>query len=121
MNDLSETVREQLVGRFPKLFSPKGKQKKPIKVGIHEDILKKCPELSLDDVKLALRNYTGGPTYLENIKLGQPRFDLDGQPAGTIEDKDVNYAFHRMRSIRKRWRKTAVEKRAQRRDATSAK
>lgn len=84
-------VLKQLCKLFSKCFS--FKERKPLKVGIHHDILQAMGE-SIDPKELhgALRYYTGGLAYLKALAVGQPRVDLQGRAAGEVTAEERRIA-----------------------------
>lgn len=87
-------VRQALHITYPKCFAAKGQQKRPLKIGIHKDLLangrEMMPGLSCRLIRAGLRDYVSGPTYLRNMLAGAERIDLDGNPAGVVtEDHEV--------------------------------
>lgn len=77
-------VRSILVKRFPQTFGGRGKIKRPLKTGIHEDIAAACPDLSHEEIKLALWDYCTGMKYLQELVTGASRIGLDGLPHGQV-------------------------------------
>jgi hypothetical protein len=99
VSDETTRIRERLVREFPHVFQPKGWAKPPLKVGIHRDILERLPDLFTHQVRAALRDYTGGPTYLRGLKAGALRFDLDGKWAGNVTEDEAKSAKQRLDEI----------------------
>ena len=84
-NSIRRRVRELLVERFPKCFMPKGTIKKPLALGIHEPIARRCPDLTENEIKIALRDYTrGNHKYRSQLFYGAERIGLDGEVAGYV-------------------------------------
>lgn len=77
-------VRDVLVKRFPLAFMPQGSPKIPLKVGIARDVIERCPDIPMPNVKLFFGDYAGGYRYQQAILAGEHRFDLDGKIAGQI-------------------------------------
>jgi len=73
-----------LAERFPKCFSVFERDRKLLKVGIDRDIVARAPDIAEADLAHALRLYTGNVHYLALGIVGAPRFDLDGNEAGTV-------------------------------------
>ena len=71
----------QLAALFPNCFR---QPCEPLKVGIHNDIVARHPELRPSVHANALKAYTRSLCYLETIKAGAARIDLEGNPAGTV-------------------------------------
>jgi sRNA-binding protein len=90
-NSIART-RAELVQRFPKCFQPRGQAKLPLRVGIFGDIRKAWPEIGWGPLSRALANYTSGPTYLQAIVEGAPRYGLDGAPVGEVDKKQADHA-----------------------------
>lgn len=84
-------IMEWLKTIFPQCFI-KGEGKKPLKVGIHEDILAFCrehyPTVSENLLKKAVKMYVLGYQYLSSFKAGAPRVDLNGKPSGVVTEND---------------------------------
>jgi ProP effector len=78
-----------LAERFPKCFSL-GAPRKPLKVGIHADILAALGEaIAAEKLRRGLAAYTGTATYLRGIVAGAIRRDLHGQAAGRVTEKEA--------------------------------
>lgn len=84
MTESIAATRRLLAETFPKCFMPKGAEKPPVKIGIHQDILARLPDLDPGALARALADYTKGDTYRRNLRLGRARIDLDGNPSGTV-------------------------------------
>ena len=70
-----------LCEKFPKAFSLKQEEIKPLKIGIINDLKEKISELdgiSLSKIRAAVRKYTYSIQYLDVVKEGAKRVDLDG-------------------------------------------
>jgi ProP effector len=71
---------------FPALFGPGGPPK-PIKLRIQVDIQARAPGVfSKRSLSLFLSRYTTSTAYIKALLASGQRFDLDGQPAGEIEE-----------------------------------
>jgi ProP effector len=68
VRDIIATLAE----RFPACFSL-DRHRKPLKVGIHDEVLAALPDVPAKQVGLALRAYTSNPSYLHFIREGAPR------------------------------------------------
>jgi ProP effector len=97
-------LRQLLAERYPNAFKPKGAQKLPLKIGIHNEIVAANPELTAEEVRAGLADYTGGPKYLEHLLPGAVRIGLDGSPAGTVTEREANWARIRLKHLRATWR-----------------
>ena len=89
-------TRELLVKTYPNCFAGKGKPKRPLAVGIFEDILNQFPEIGFKRLQEALDDYTSGPTYLKSIVDGAERVRLDGSCLGVVTAGQAQHAKHRM-------------------------
>ena len=56
---------------------------RPMKIGIDKDIVQ-SGKVPLKVVKVALRCYTRLEPYLQEVRTGQFRVDLEGRPAGRV-------------------------------------
>ena len=82
-----------LAERFPKCFTAFQKKRKPLKIGIHGDIADQFGDtVDRKTLALALRLYTGNVFYRMAQREGVPRFDLDGEPCGTVSEEDAQSA-----------------------------
>jgi ProP effector len=81
-NDIIEILAEW----FPAASSVYEARRRPLKVGIHLDILERTAgAIEPKELSRALRFYTGNPAYLQrSTRPGAVRIDLDGQPAGEV-------------------------------------
>jgi ProP effector len=71
--------------RFPHCFAGlKERTRKPLKIGIHRDILAAMPELAESDVSRALKFYVTRFGYLASCIENSPRIDLNGESAGVV-------------------------------------
>lgn len=100
----SEEDREYLRTRFPGCFGRKGETKRPLAVGILNDIVALVPELSKTRIRQALQNYTSGPTYQRNLIPGVVRINLLGDDAGTVTAEQSQHAKEQLKAMRKRKR-----------------
>jgi len=109
MNDQRLTAALELIGilaeRFPAAFAIKPYHRRPLKLGIHVDILAQLGDMtSPRDLSTALRIYVGNIGYLKALVAGADRIDLNGMPAGTVtaEHADIAKAqYERQREKRK--------------------
>jgi ProP effector len=96
------TVRAILAERFPLAIKPKGADKSPLKIGVKQDVIARCPDLSKRQIRDALRDYTSGFLYLRALINGACRIDLDGQPAGEIAAEHRTGAQARLIKLQRR-------------------
>ena len=71
----------------------------PLKISIHKDIPGGLIEPKV--VRLAFRLYVNNPGYLNAMRLGVARVDLNGEAAGTVGENDAKSAQARLNGIRK--------------------
>src|SRR5262245_39829786 len=81
-------VIRTLAERWPKTFFPKAKKRKPLKVGILEDLTAAAPDINRKTLRLALRMYTITDAYLFACSKGHKRIDLNGNEVEEISEKD---------------------------------
>lgn len=92
----AEAVREILVAHFPRCFKPKGQPKQPLALKLHLRIRDRIAGLSRDDIFWALKDYTGGPTYLKAMIEGAARIGLDGEIDGVVDAQAAAACAHRL-------------------------
>ena len=69
----------RLAELYPNCFRQPGQ---PLKIGIHNDVIARHPELQPGLIASALRTYTRSVGYLKTLKAGAVRIDLEGNPVG---------------------------------------
>ncbi|MBZ9557512.1 MULTISPECIES: ProQ/FINO family protein [unclassified Modicisalibacter] len=76
---------------------------RPLKVGIHEDLLalEPWPEKL---VRRALACYVHLPRYLKAVRAGAERVDLEGQPAGVVDDEEARHARKKLEALQAKQR-----------------
>lgn len=57
---------------------------KPLALGVHKTLRERLPELSQEQIRKALRIHTASTRYLKALSRAEERFDLDGNPAGSV-------------------------------------
>ncbi|KJY82444.1 prop expression regulator [Vibrio galatheae] len=90
----SKEVIAYIAECFPKCFTLEG-EAKPLKIGIFQDLadrLSDDPKVSKTQLRAALRQYTSSWRYLHGVKPGAVRVDLDGNPAGELDEEHVEHA-----------------------------
>lgn len=92
----------QLVELFPRCLFDWGYQRRPLKIGIFDDLLPLVP-FAADDLKAALRRYTRADGYLRACVEGADRIDLEGNATGTVDAKHVAHA-QKILAERELWR-----------------
>jgi ProP effector len=81
-----------LATQFPDCFVVNERQRRPLKVGIHRDILAATTAFSADELSAGLKYYTGALGYLAAVVEGAERTDLAGNAAGSCTARDAEYA-----------------------------
>ena len=88
-----------LCERWPKCFFMFQGRRLPLKIGIHKDIPDGLIEPRI--LRLAFRLYVNNPGYLNAMRLGVARVDLNGEVAGTVDENSAKSAQARLNWIRK--------------------
>jgi sRNA-binding protein len=86
-DDAIEVIRT-LAERWPKTFYPESKKRKPLKVGIFQDLKVAAPDIEPKMLRLALRVYTTSGAYLFACSEGYKRVDLNGNAVEEVSEKD---------------------------------
>jgi ProP effector len=82
-----------LAERFPAAFAVNPGYRKPLKLGIHTDIIAQLGEdIAPCDLSTALRIYVGNVKYLQTLVAGADRVDINGIPAGTVSAEHADIA-----------------------------
>ncbi|MDR5758525.1 ProQ/FinO family protein [Caballeronia sp. LZ035] len=86
----------KLQKRFPLAFPKNPAPKKPLKVGIFEDLMKHAEELQLSERELraAIKVWCRGNRYWTSLAEGAPRVDLTGAAAGEVTSADAARAVY---------------------------
>jgi sRNA-binding protein len=98
----------QLAELYPNCFR---QPCQPLKIGIHNDVIARHPELRPSLIASALKAYTRSPAYLETLKAGSARIDLEGNPVGTVTDADEEDAKRKIAKAARRAAAKAIEDR----------
>ncbi|MEN3238622.1 ProQ/FinO family protein [Methylobacterium ajmalii] len=98
----TDALRLVLVQRFPHTFAGRHARKVPLKINIHYDLRRACPDMTRREITLALRSYTGGPTYLESMIEGAGRVDLTGAVVDHVNESHARHAKGRLTTVLKR-------------------
>jgi ProP effector len=90
-------VIELLAERWLAAFVVFEQRRRPLKLGIHNDILAVLDgAIFKKDLKLALGYYTSNSAYLVASQEGAVRVDLDGATAGVVSAEDAKRAAERL-------------------------
>jgi ProP effector len=87
-----------LIERFPQCFVLARDRKRPLKTGIHRDLIAALPEVPPKRLTAALGWYAGSWAYLKNMTAGAVRIDLNGQPVGEVTSEEAAAAAERRAS-----------------------
>jgi sRNA-binding protein len=80
-----EAALNLLCTRFPKVFQRYEARRRPLKIGIHLDLLAALDgAVDPDELSRALAAYTANKVYRSRLLRGAWRYDLDGAPAGEV-------------------------------------
>jgi sRNA-binding protein len=105
---------EEMCQRYPKTFTQKPHDVRPLARGIREAIVADAPDLSASIVSQALAIYAAWLPYMRACIAGAPRIDLSGKVVDVVTDKEATYAVQRLaarerkRAASKAERETAV-------------
>jgi sRNA-binding protein len=76
--------------------------RRPLKVGICEEIIAQHPEMSGHRIKRLLKEYTRHELYWSTLKAGTPRIGLDGNVAGEVTLEGEQHALIQMARMARR-------------------
>jgi ProP effector len=86
-----------LADLFPACFSVLQQRRKPLKVGIRDDVLAALNgAITAKEAGFALKIYTSNHHYLTACKEGAPRVGLNGEAAGHVTADEANNAKQRL-------------------------
>lgn len=93
-------IIEWLIEYFPNAFFKKGKQIKPLKLGVFDDIIDfyerlDTPPFSKKSLREALNYYSASPAYLSCQKADVGRVDLYGNEVDVVTADQAKYAHQR--------------------------
>jgi ProP effector len=89
-------LRQEFPSAFARLDA---RTRRPLKVGIHNDIAAAFPDLDPVEIKRALRFYCGDPRYQRSLVEGATRIDLAGNGAGTVTKAEAENATRAIAGI----------------------
>ena len=98
----------QLAELYPSCFR---QRRQPLKIGIHNDIVARHPELRPGLIARALKTYTRSLGYLETLTAGAARIDLEGNPVGSVTAADEEDAKRKIAKAAKRAAAKAIQDR----------
>jgi ProP effector len=96
-----------LADLFPKCFSLFQGHRRPLKIGIHADVVNTLAgAITAKETSLALAIYCGNHGYLKACcKAGAPRIDLQGGVAGQVTADEVTNARERLMQQRAKYQR----------------
>lgn len=97
--DAADAALALLCQRWPKCFFMYQRRRRPLKIGIHKDIPDGLIKPKI--LRLAFRLYINNAGYLNGMRLGVARVDLNGEVAGTVDESAAKSAQVRLDGIRK--------------------
>ncbi len=91
-----------LIENFPAAFFKKGRQVKPLKIGIFDDIIDfyerlDSPPFSKKTLREALNYYSASSAYLNCQKANTARVDLFGIEVDMVTEEQAKYAHQRFK------------------------
>ena len=98
----AKALLKQLIDTYPVAFIPFGERGvKPLKLGIHKDLLPVVKNWGFDTValKIAMSSYTRALRYQRALVKETHRIDLQGEPAGEISDANRETARTQINQI----------------------
>jgi ProP effector len=98
----------QLAELYPSCFR---QPRQPLKIGIHNDIIARHPELRPSLIANALKIYTRSLGYLETLEAGAARIDLEGNQVGTVTASDEEDAKRKIAKAARRAAAKTIEDR----------
>jgi sRNA-binding protein len=85
----ARAVQVRLAAQYPALFVA-GQPRRPLVLGVREQIQAALPDLDPAALALALRWHCGSASYVATIlEPGAPRYGLDGSVAGVVTEAEV--------------------------------
>ena len=96
-----KTIMAILAESFPEAF---GKEIKPLKVGIHKDLLHSSirEKLSYIECREGIHYRISGIKYLERCTDGATRVDLEGNACGLVTKEQAKHAVNQLNFIIKK-------------------
>jgi ProP effector len=102
---------DQLATLYPLCFFREHELRRPLKIGIREDIIAQHAELQPSVIVSALQNYARCVPYWSKLKAGAARIDLDGNVAGQVTLEDEQAANVKIAKAERRAKAREIEDR----------
>jgi ProP effector len=98
-----------LTSTFPKTFAVDPKWRKPLKIGIADDLIVRIDgAIQRRELGVALMVYCNSVSYLRACKVGAERFDLDGNAVGIVTAAEAAHAIGKLTELQAKTKKTAA-------------
>jgi sRNA-binding protein len=92
-------VIQLLEQRWPACFSVYAVRRRPLRVGIHFQIIAELAgTIAEADIRRAIAIYTSNVKYQKKLKAGKDRIGLDGLPDGKVTEEQEIFASFRIAS-----------------------
>jgi ProP effector len=99
----TKAVITVLAAKFPKCFAVPDTRRRPLKIGIDADLLAALGgTIRRTELIRALAMYCSSDGYLDRVRTGAWRVDLEGKPAGAVSVADEKHAKAKQSGIRTR-------------------
>jgi ProP effector len=100
-DDNARTAAKALIAllaeRWPDCFAVYQTRRRPLKVGIHRDVLAALGDMvTARELSVALGIYTGNVVYLCHCREHAVRIDLDGNAVGVVTAEEAAHAAARL-------------------------
>jgi ProP effector len=91
-----------LQNRWPHVFPSDVRALKPLAIGIHREIAAQLPGFSLWLIKRTIARFqqSAGGAYWRVVRQGGPRYDLEGNPRGTVTPEEQEKAQQTLDELR---------------------
>lgn len=89
------------------------REARPLALGIHKILLERMPELTKEQIRVALKIHTGSTRYLKALAHSEERFDLDGKSSGNVTPEQREQAASQ---LKERFKKAAERRKAEEED-----
>ncbi|CAH3748094.1 ProQ/FINO family protein [Enterobacter cloacae complex sp.6701062] len=119
-HELSQMLKK-VCSRWPGLW-PEWKKRKfrPVALGVGQEMHDQLkanpdPDLTHQDIARVMFYVTGSLSYLEQVKAGSYRYNLDGHPVQQVTAEDEKYSLLRIKETHQRIKARAARKAADQR------
>jgi ProP effector len=99
-----------LAANFPKTFVIFEQRRRPLKIGVHRDILDRLGDaIEPGQLSIAMRVYTANEYYLRACTIGAARIYLDGSAAGEVTAEEAEGCRLRLEARRAKRKPTQAQ------------